>query len=197
MRLNRKLVLASRSPRRQYLLRQLGWSFEVRESGIDEVFPPGGDPRATVAALSEQKAEAVAPSFSDAIILGADTVVAIDGAMLGKPGSEEEASRMLGTLSGRTHEVFTGFTLLDRPSNLRVTGVEMTRVTFRALTREEILEYVSGGSPMDKAGAYGIQDDLGAVFVERVEGCFYNVVGLPLMRIYVTLRDFQKQLEKF
>ncbi len=191
MRPDRKLVLG------QNLLRQIGWKFEVRESGIAEVFPPGGDPRTTVASLAEQKASAVAPGFADAIILGADTVVVIDGTMLGKPGSRDEASRMLGLLSGRTHEVLTGFTLLDRPTNEHTTRVELTRVTFRTLSTEEIREYVSAGSPMDKAGAYGIQDDLGAVFVERVEGCFYNVVGLPLARLYVTMRDFKKQLGNF
>ena len=194
MRPDRKLILASRSPRRQHLLRQIGWKFEVRESGIDEVFPPGADPRAAVASLAEQKASAVAPAYEDAIILGADTVVVIDGTVLGKPGSPEDASRMLRLLSGKTHEVLTGFALLDRPTNKRAAGVELTRVTFRTLSEDEIGEYVSAGSPMDKAGAYGIQDDRGAVFVERVEGCFYNVVGLPLTRLYVTLRDFQKQL---
>jgi nucleoside triphosphate pyrophosphatase len=196
MQFNRTLVLASRSPRRQSLLRQIGLKFETRESGVAEEFPPGQDPHKTVAVLSERKASAVGQSYADAIILGADTVVVIGGALLGKPGDPDEASRMLGLLSGKTHEVLTGITLLDRPSNKRITAVERTRVTFRELSSGEIAEYVSSGSPMDKAGAYGIQDDLGAVFVERVEGCFYNVVGLPLMRFYVTLRDFQKQLEK-
>src|SRR2546425_7425238 len=152
MRSDRKLVLASSSPRRQNLLRQIGWKFEVRESGIDEVFPPGGDPRTTVASLAEQKASAVARGYADAIILGADTVVVIDGTMLGKPGSAEEASRMLGLLSGRTHEVLTGFTLLDRPTNKHTTRVELTRVTFRTLSPEEIREYVSAGSPLERAG---------------------------------------------
>jgi septum formation protein len=189
------LVLASRSPRRQSLLRQAGFTFEVKESGVDEESAPGVEPREYVAALSERKASAVGRLYDRAIVLGADTVVVVDGAMLGKPSDAAEARRMLGLLSGRSHEVYTGFTLLDRPSNMRSTAVELTRVTFRPLTGEEIRDYVATGSPMDKAGAYGIQDDLGALFVERIEGCFYNVVGLPLMRLYVTLRDFLTQLD--
>lgn len=195
MLVNRKLVLASRSPRRRRLLDQIGLTFEVCESGVDEEFPPGADPRTYVAALSKRKASAVAQSYQDAIIIGADTIVVVDRTLLGKPADATEASRMLGMLSGKSHEVFTGLTLFDRPSNKSVTGVERTRVTFRPLSQDEIRDYVASGSPMDKAGAYGIQDDRGAVFVERIEGCFYNVVGLPLAQFYVMLRDFLKQLE--
>jgi len=195
MLLKKKLVLASGSPRRQHLLRQIGWPFEVRESGIDEGSESAGDPIRHVSGLSERKAQAVGESFKNAIIIGADTIVRIDGGILGKPADRADATRMLRMLGGRTHEVYTGVTLIDRPSGRRATAVEVTRVTFRPLEEDEIRDYVSSGSPMDKAGAYGIQDDMGAVFVERIDGCFYNVVGLPLSRLYVTLREFQKQLD--
>src|SRR5262249_49980850 len=105
-----------------------------------------------------------------------------------------DASRMLALLSGRTHDVYTGLALIDTRSGRSAAAVERTSVTFRRLSAEEIAEYVASGSPMDKAGGYGIQDDRGALFVERVEGCFYNVMGLPLARLYVTLRDFQNRI---
>jgi septum formation protein len=138
------------------------------------------------------KAACVAKTVPDGIVLGADTIVVIDGLVLGKPVDGADAIRMLGLLGGRTHTVYTGFALIDRPSDRSVCGVEATRVTFRTIPREEIEEYVRGGSPMDKAGAYGIQDDYGAVFVTRLEGCYYNVVGLPLARVFLEL---QKLLE--
>jgi septum formation protein len=114
--------------------------------------------------------------------------------MLGKPGSPEEAIHMLGELSGRTHTVHTGIALVDSPTGKWMAEVEETRVTFRALPHEEIEEYVRGGSPLDKAGAYGIQDDYGAVFVRRIEGCYYNVVGLPLARLHDMLGVFSRQV---
>jgi len=118
----------------------------------------------------------------------------LEGEILGKPKDFEEAVSMLSKLSGRTHRVFTGFSILDKPSNTYKTEHEITNVTFRTIERDEIEEYVRGGSPMDKAGAYGIQDDYGAVFVERIEGCYYNVVGFPLAKFYLVMQDFQKQL---
>lgn len=113
---------------------------------------------------------------------------------MGKPADRADAIRMLETLSGRTHVVVTGFALVDRPSDRWVSDAEATQVTFRPLTRAEIEQYVDSGSPMDKAGAYGIQDDYSAVFVSRVEGCFYNVVGLPLSKLYTALEEFQTRL---
>jgi septum formation protein len=178
------------------LLRQIGRDFEVRESGVDEGLYNGQGPERYVGNLSEQKARAVARSYTDAIIIGADTIVVVDGEVLGKPVDRGDASRMLATLSGRTHDVYTGITLIDCPSGHIASAVERTAVTFRPLSEEEIDEYVASGSPMDKAGAYGIQDDRGAVFVERVEGCFYNVMGLPLSRLYVMLRDFQNRTKE-
>jgi septum formation protein len=186
----KKLVLASGSPRRKILLGQIGLTFEVRESGVDESIDVGDNPATHVTVLSQQKASAVADGYDDAIIIGADTVVVLDGKIIGKPSDEREAEVMLNALSGRWHEVYTGFTLVDRPSDRQISRVEMTKVKFRKLADSEIAEYVRSGSPMDKAGAYGIQDDYGAVFVERIEGCFYTVVGFPLTKFYVTLKEF-------
>ncbi|HUN66753.1 MAG TPA: Maf family protein [Bacteroidota bacterium] len=190
MIINRKFILASSSPRRRQLLSLLNLDFEVRESGADEESDLPDRPADHVSVLSARKAAAIAPSVGDAVVIGADTIVVLDGRIIGKPASEEDARRMLADLSGRTHEVFTGFTLVDRPSGRSVTEVERTSVKFRILERQEIEAYVASGSPMDKAGAYGIQDDFGAVFVERIDGCFYNVVGFPLTKFYLTLQKF-------
>jgi len=152
------------------------------------------DPEQHTTILSQRKARAVASSVGDGIIIGADTIVVLDGRILNKPKDALDAARMLQALSDRWHEVYTGFTLVDRPSDFSVSAVERTRVKFRRLAIDEIDAYIQSGSPMDKAGAYGIQDDYGAVFVERIEGCFYNVVGFPLTRFYLTMNEFQHQL---
>ena len=188
---SRKFILASASPRRKILLRQIGLEFEVRPSGVSEDHDVPQQPAGHVTILSRRKAEAVASGVADAIVVGADTIVVLDGAILGKPEDQADAARMLRLLSGRTHTVFTGFTIIDKPSGRSVTAVETTEVTFRKLTADEIAAYVASGSPMDKAGAYGIQDDYGAVFVERINGCFYNVVGFPLSRFYCELIKLQ------
>ncbi|MBI4547379.1 MAG: septum formation inhibitor Maf [Ignavibacteriae bacterium] len=195
MVLNKRLILASRSPRRQHLLRQLGLEFEVRESGVDEQYDSTLSPADYVRTLSAQKALALGKLVDDAIIIGADTIVVLNGKILGKPKDHDDAARMLHALSGQVHEVYTGFTLLDRPSDQRVSEVEITKVQFRTLSSKEIEQYITSGSPMDKAGAYGIQDDYGVVFVEKIDGCFYNVVGFPLAKFYVTIQEFQKRLK--
>ena len=194
MIVKRKLILASSSPRRRRLLKQLGLEFEVRESGVDEERDVPNDPDLHVRILSERKAVAVAAEEEEGIVIGADTIVVLDGAIMGKPKDPRHAVAMLARLSGRTHDVYSGFTLLDRATNKKKTAVEVTKVSFRHLTLQEIEEYVASGSPLDKAGAYGIQDDYGAVFVERIDGCFYNVVGFPLSRFYTELQQFQKEL---
>ena len=191
MRLTKPLVLASRSPRRISLLKQIGMVAEILPCDIPEEFDPQTSPGQNAARLALLKAQTVAEGIHDAIVVGADTIVAIDGQMLGKPTDTDDAVRMLRMLSGKAHTVFTGIAFVDRPSNRSITDVEETKVTFRALPDDEITEYVAGGSPMDKAGAYGIQDDYGAVFVTRIEGCFYNVVGFPLSRFYTRLKEFQ------
>ena len=180
------LVLASASPRRRDLLARLGLTFEVRPSDADETWPEAlaTGPAAEAVALRKARA-AHAPG---ALVLAADTVVVLDGDILGKPADDAEAARTLGRLSGRTHAVTTGLAL--RLDGRTATAHETTRVRFAALSADEITAYVATGSPRDKAGSYGIQDDLGALLVERIEGDYFNVVGLPLRRLYETLRAF-------
>jgi septum formation protein len=188
---HRNLILASRSPRRLQLLKQIGMSPTVMPCDIPEAFDPSRTPEDNAAALALKKALYVAGQVPDGVIIGADTIVVLGGEMMGKPDGRRDAVRMLRALSGRTHSVVTGIALVERPSGRHMTGTERTDVTFRNLPLREIEEYVSGGSPLDKAGAYGIQDDYGAVFVTRIEGCFYNVVGLPLSRLHTALQEFQ------
>jgi septum formation protein len=183
------VVLASSSPRRQQLLRQMGAEFVVAVPDIDETLRPGETPEAHVERLALEKAGAVSHGRSDGVVLGSDTIVVLGDRILGKPADPAQARSMLAMLSGRTHTVFTGFALLDIASGRRVVAHERTNVTFRRLDPEEIAHYVAGGSPMDKAGSYGIQDDFGAVFIERIEGDYYTVVGLPLCRVFVALRE--------
>lgn len=184
------LILASASPRRAALLRQIGFVFDVHPSHADETLVTDCAPREHVTILSERKAREVAMHYPQGIVLGADTIVVVDEEIVTKPGAPAEAVRMLTRLSGRKHLVYTGLTLVDAGGDRAVHATEETEVWFRHLEMKEILDYVAGGSPMDKAGAYGIQDDFGAVFVERICGCYYNVVGLPLSRFYVTYNAF-------
>jgi septum formation protein len=183
------LVLASQSPRRRQLLERLRIPFSVHPSDAEEVIPAGTSPADAVRLLARQKADAVAPSYPEALTLGADTIVVLDDTVLGKPADEDEAMAMLGRLSGRSHTVFTGIALVHAGTERTVAAFESTEVTFAPLRPAEIATYVRTGSPMDKAGGYGIQDDAGALFIEGVRGDYYNVVGLPLHRLYRTLRD--------
>lgn len=190
MSLDRPIVLASQSPRRLALLKQIGLLPRVVPSAVEESFDPSSTPSTNAMRLALEKASGVAKDLTDAVVIGADTIVVLDGAYMSKPADQEDAVRMLEQLSGRTHVVVTGFALVDRPTNKAIFDWEETKVTFRELPRSEIEEYVAGGSPLDKAGAYGIQDDYGAVFVSRIEGCYYNVVGLPLSKFHARLREF-------
>jgi len=178
------------------LLRQIGFDPNVIPCDVNEEFDLSLPASENAVVLALRKAREVARTINGAIVIGADTIVTLDGRMLGKPEDPDEAVRMLEMLSGKTHVVHTGYALVDRPSDAYVTGVEETLVTFRNIPRSEIEEYVAGGSPMDKAGAYGIQDDYGAVFVTRIEGCFYNVVGLPLSSLYSAFQKFQSTLTR-
>lgn len=192
MSLSTPVVLASRSPRRQALLSQIGLTVRVIVSDVPEDLDPALTPEANAEALACLKARHVARDITDGIVIGADTIVVLDHHVLGKPVDAADAERMLMLLSGRTHTVFTGFALVHQPSGRIISGVEATQVTFRTLPLEEVRAYVRGGSPMDKAGSYGIQDDYGAVFVTRIEGCYYNVVGLPLARVYEAMKDIER-----
>ena len=184
------IILASESPRRADLLKQIGLEFEVSPSEIEE-------PQITVAPaiavqeLAVLKARTVAAKFDAGIVIGADTVVVIDGQPIGKPENDAHAIQILRRLSGNQHEVITGVALIDIKRKNEVVWAEQTAVYFRTLHESEIVAYVRSGEPSDKAGAYGIQGRAGA-FVERIEGCYFNVMGLPLASLTVHLR---KQLE--
>lgn len=187
-----KIVLASQSPRRRQLLGQMGLEFTTQSPEIDESAFHGRDARDLVETLSREKARWVARQQTpDTLVIGADTVVVLDGAILGKPRDGAEAQAMLAALSGRDHQVFTGVTLCQGDRIL--TQAEETQVTFRPLTSQEIRQYVSTGEPMDKAGAYGIQG-LGGLLVEGIRGDYFNVVGLPLCRLGQMLSQFGVEL---
>jgi septum formation protein len=190
MELRKRLVLASQSPRRIALLNQVGFRPLVAPSTVGEEFDLRASPADNAIRLARDKAESVAEVLGNGIFIGADTIVVLEGEYLAKPADAADAVRMLERLSGRTHAVITGVAILEYPERTIEFFHEETFVTFRRIPRSEIEEYVAGGSPMDKAGAYGIQDDYGAVFVTRIEGCYYNVVGLPLSHTYSALRKF-------
>ncbi len=189
------IILASSSPRRAHLMSVLGFPFTVRESGVEEIIDEKLAPEEIARSLAFRKASTVASQLSSGIVIGADTIVVLEGKILGKPATAEEAVGMLLALSGKTHTVFTGFALVDAESKKSYISSERTEVTFRALRRDEIDRYVAAGSPMDKAGAYGIQDDYGAVFVEKIDGCFYNVVGFPISKFHTALTNFIEELK--
>jgi len=184
-----RIILASSSPRRSQLLEQLGLPFEVVPSGHPEDHDVGGDPHELVKSLSLAKAKAVAAEHREAVVIAADTVVEFHGQILGKPQTGPEAAGMLETLNGRAHRVITGFTVMTMAGQETVTRSVETTVHLKRLTREEIGAYVASGEPLGKAGAYAIQG-LGAVIIDRIEGDYYNVVGLPLNALSQVLQDF-------
>ena len=178
-----KLILASASPRRAEILRAAGIAFTVLSSAVDETPLPGETATDMARRLAAAKAELVAArAVGPAIVIAADTVVALDGAVMGKPRTSDDARHMLEKLSGRTHSVITGVALVRLPDVERREFTEITQVHFTALSDEEILRYLSSGEPFDKAGAYAIQGVAGR-FIPRIDGCYFNVVGLPLARL--------------
>ena len=189
LKIERKLILASASPSRKMLLEQAGLGFEVVVSGVDETVPPDYTPAQTLEALAQRKGQAVQALRPEAPIIAADSVVSIDGLILGKPKDDEAAKATLRRLSGRTHELITGVCLL-------INGQmdlfhQVTRVTFYPLTEEEIAEYVALGESRGRAGAYGIEG-IGVVLVQSIQGDYPNIVGLPVAE---TLRRLGKLLE--
>ncbi len=180
-----QLILASGSPRRKELLGLFGIPFTVRAADIDETMNPAGNPFDEVARLSREKALAV-PRGEDDVVIAADTIVVCNGRILGKPKSEAQAAEMLTMLSGQAHQVMTGCTLLR--GDRQQTFTEVTDLHFRPLSQGEIRRYVATGEPMDKAGAYGIQGGA-ALFCTRMEGDYYNVMGLPVCRLWQSLRE--------
>ncbi len=194
--LQRPVVLASASPRRKQLLEQLGMTFTIQPSAVqEEAVSLSLHPALYVQTLAAHKARDIAQhaGLPESVVIGADTIVVHNSRILNKPVSPEHAREMLLALSGQTHTVYTGIALVDSATKRELTDVQQTEVVFRALMDEEIDAYIATGSPLDKAGAYGIQDDFGAVFVERINGCYYNVVGLPLPLLYQRLREFSRQ----
>ncbi len=190
-----KLILASSSPRRAEILRNAGFDFEVVPAHADETRRPNEATADYVRRLAEAKARTVARQLAkdaagdSTFIIAADTVVVIDNEILGKPSSAANARDMLHRLSGKTHEVYTGLSVLR--GNASCTVMEATRVTFATLSEREIGDYIATGEPFDKAGAYAIQGQ-GGKFISRIEGCYFNVMGLPLARLYAILRDFKE-----
>ncbi len=182
------VYLASGSPRRRKLLKQIGIKFNSFSVKLHEEFVDGEDPLACAKRLASEKMEIAKSKVKRGIIITADTIVVLDDKVIGKPRNKNEAIKFLSMLSGRTHIVYTGICIVNTETNTKIIDIEKTKVEFRKIEKDEIKDYVAGGSPMDKAGAYGIQDDFGAVFVKKINGCYYNVVGLPLTKLYNALR---------
>jgi septum formation protein len=188
-----KIVLASTSPRRLELLRGLGLRVKVVDSRVRESKFNISDPEKLVKTLALTKAKEVARRVRGGLIIGADTIVVLKGKILGKPKDEEEAKSMLRELSGRTHEVLTGLAVIDASTGKTKVDFVRSRVKFKRLSEGEISNYVVTDKPFDKAGAYSIQEKAG-LFVEKIDGCYFNVVGLPLARLAEILKEFNVTL---
>lgn len=187
--MNPGLVLASASPRRRELLAQTGLPFRVIPSGFDESAVTAATPAELAEALARGKAADVARLLQGGVVIGADTIVVRAGEVLGKPQDDADAIRMLRLLSGGWHEVMTGVAVVEVSGGRELSGVEITRVKMRELAPEDVEAYVASGEPRDKAGAYAIQG-LGSLLVERIDGCYANVVGLPVFHLAGLLREF-------
>lgn len=186
------LILASQSPRRRQLLNQMGLrDFQIIPAVGEEVVPDNIHPAQAVELLSRQKAQEIALQFPDAVVIGADTVVSLDGKILGKPRDEQDAIGMLTALSGNTNTVYTGVTVCQ--GDKIITRSVATQVNFRHLTAQEISAYVATGEPLDKAGGYGIQG-LGGLLISGIAGDYFNVVGLPIATLGQMLREFGVQI---
>lgn len=182
----RNLVLASGSPRRCELMQSMGLEFTVHSADVDEKL--AGNPESVVKALAQRKAEAVAKQHDQAIIIAADTLVAVSGQTLGKPVDDQDAYRMLMLLQGKSHEVHTGLCVIDTINHTMKLEHEQTTVEFMPLSAQEILHYIASGEPHDKAGAYAIQG-IGGMFINAIHGSFSNVIGLPTHKLRLMLRE--------
>ena len=185
----KRIILASSSPRRKELLEKIGLKFEVEPSNYKEDINSWLEPHELAREVSLKKAEVVASKHKNAIVIAADTFIVFEGEILGKPGTGAEARKMLRTISGKSHSVITGFSIIDTAKNKKLSRSVETKVHIRKLTLAEIDTYVKSKEPLDKAGAYAIQG-LGAVFVESIEGDYYNVIGLPLCSLTEALKEF-------
>jgi septum formation protein len=186
---NKAVILASSSPRRKELLRQTGLDFCVDPADVDERVLPGESPEGYAVRVALDKARVAAAKAENGIIIAADTIVVLDDEILGKPADAGDAERMLMKLSGKVHRVITGLAVMDAATGKALTRTSITRVWFRSLSPNEIISYVATGEPLDKAGAYGIQER-GALLVKKIDGCYFNVVGLPLSLLGELLRNF-------
>lgn len=186
------IYLASQSPRRKTLLKQLGLKFESFSFDLIEKIIENESPIKTVKRLAIEKMRIAETIKTDGIIITADTIVVLNKEIIGKPKNKKNAKELLEKLSNNKHYVYTGFAIKNSISKNEIVDYEKTEVTFRKLNSREIKDYIANGSPMDKAGAYGIQDDFGAVFVSKINGCYYNVVGLPLSKVYSSLLEIIK-----
>lgn len=189
MRDQRQMILASASPRRKELLTLTGLKFRVDVSDYEEELHHRMPPHDLAKFLSLEKAKAVSAKYRDAVVIAADTFIVFRGSLLGKPHTEEEAKRMLEMLNGKSHSVITGFTVFDTANRKRISRSVETRVFFKKLTPAEIDAYVRTGEPLDKAGAYAVQG-LGSVIVRKIEGDYFNVIGLPLSALMDSLKKF-------
>ncbi len=183
------IILASASPRRKELLEKIGLKFEVEPSNYEENMRSELEPHELAKKVSLEKAKAVASKHKNAIVIAADTFIVFQGRMLGKPKTEVEAKEMLKTINGKSHSVITGFTIIDTEKNKALSRAVETKVYIRELTLKEIDAYVKSKEPLDKAGAYAIQG-LGSVIVEKIEGDYFNVIGLPLSALTESLKEF-------
>jgi septum formation protein len=186
---NKPIILASNSPRRKELLRQIGLDFRIDPADVDESVLPGESPEGYAVRVALDKARVAAARAGTGIVIAADTIVVLDDEILGKPADAGDAERMLMKLSGKVHRVITGVAVMDAATGKALARSSTTRVWFRGLAPREIISYVATGEPLDKAGAYGIQER-GALLVEKIDGCYFNVVGLPLSLLGELLGNF-------
>jgi septum formation protein len=185
----KKIILASQSPRRKQLLEQIGLKFEIDPSNYEEDMTLKMEPNRLAEHLSLGKAKDVAKRHKDSIIISADTIVAVDDEVFGKPKTSEKAKYMLQKLSGRAHSVVTGFTIIDTETNKQISKSVETKVYFKNLSEQEIDAYIASGEPLDKGGGYAIQG-MAALFVEKIEGDYFNIVGLPILSLVEELKNF-------
>lgn len=185
----KEVILASASPRRKELLEKIGLRFKVEPSNYEEDMPSGLEPHELARKISLEKAKVVASKHENAIVIAADTFIVFGDQILGKPHTEKEARKMLETISGKSHSVITGFSIIDIGASKTLSKSVETKIYIRKLTPAEIEAYVKSKEPLDKAGAYAIQG-LGAVFVEKIEGDYFNVIGLPLSALTEALKEF-------
>lgn len=190
----KQIILASGSPRRKELLEKAGLKFIVDPSSYEEKLDSNLEPSELVKQLSLEKAQDVAKKYKNAFVIGADTIIVFEGKILGKPKDENDAKETLSRLSGKAHSVITGFTLIDTATGKTISEFVETKVYFKELTSQEIDDYVKSGEPLDKAGSYATQG-LGAKLIDRIEGDFDNVVGLPTSEVLKKLKEFGVQLQ--